>query len=53
MGCWSMREYEDKDANGKCDECESLTVDGEAIEICTYSPVLCEKCGWSPCDNSC
>jgi hypothetical protein len=29
------------------------TVDGEAVDGCVWSPVLCQKCGWRPCDDSC
>lgn len=39
--------------NGECPDCGSDTVDGESIDICTYSPVICNTCGWAPCDESC
>lgn len=36
-------------------ECGDVHVneDGEAVEGCGYSPSVCDKCGWSPCDGSC
>ena len=39
--------------NGICPECGEPTVDGESIEICAWSPVECEVCGYAPCDGSC
>lgn len=39
--------------NGECPECGAPTVDGEAKEICEYSPVDCPVCGSAPCEGSC
>lgn len=39
--------------NGECPECGTPTVDGVAVTGCNYSPVLCDKCGAAPCDQSC
>ena len=45
-------DIEDK-PNGECPLCWAETVDGEAYDVCSYSPVLCDECGSAPCDNSC
>lgn len=39
----------------RCEECDSLVDrEGDCIEeCCGYSPKVCEKCGWAPCDGSC
>lgn len=39
--------------NGECEDCGEPTYDGEAWEICSYSPVECNTCGSAPCDQSC
>ena len=39
--------------DGVCPECDEPTVEGEAYEQCSYSPVECSKCQWAPCDSSC
>ncbi len=33
--------------------CGAPTVGGEAYDICAWSPVACEECGYAPCDGSC
>lgn len=43
----------DEQVNGECPDCGSPTVDGEAQEICAWSPVICKTCGSAPCDESC
>lgn len=51
--CCSPIEYDPSEINGVCEKCETPTVDGVAAEGCSYSPVECQECGWSPCDLSC
>lgn len=53
MSCCDGWEYSDKEVNGVCKDCGMPTVGGHAQEGCHYSPVVCETCGWSPCDQSC
>lgn len=37
-----------------CVDCgEPVDEDGNSLDICTYSPVLCETCNDAPCDQSC
>ena len=53
MGCWG-NEGPYKPKAGECSECGAdVDEDGVALDICSYSPVVCEKCGWAPCDGSC
>lgn len=36
--------------------CEAVTSDGvnyNSTDVCGYSPLQCERCGWRPCDDSC
>jgi len=39
------------------DECPNcggpVDIDGDSTDVCPYSDVQCEKCGWAPCDGSC
>lgn len=39
--------------DGECPDCGEPTVDGEAFEICSYSPCECNTCDHRPCDDSC
>ena len=39
--------------NGTCPDCGTDTVDGQAVDGCNYSPVLCKTCNDAPCDLSC
>lgn len=39
--------------DGECPDCGNPTVEGEATGGCVYSPVTCETCGATPCDDSC
>lgn len=48
---WSLEKGEV--ADGVCPDCEMDTLDGEATEGCCYSPVVCNTCGYAPCDDSC
>ena len=41
------------DMVAECPDCDSITIDGSSIVNCSYSPKLCGKCGFSPCDMSC
>lgn len=43
----------DEEPDGACPECGAPTFEGDAIEWCEYSPILCENCGHRPCDGSC
>lgn len=39
---------------GECQHCDGpVDEDGDSTEICHYSPLVCEECGYSPCDGSC
>lgn len=41
---------------GQCPECDcDVDEDGQCIERddCYYSPLICKKCGYRPCDGSC
>lgn len=39
---------------GECEECGSkIDSDGDSVDVCYYSPVDCEECGYAPCDGSC
>ena len=39
---------------GECAECGGpVDEDGDTTEACNYSPIVCETCGWAPCDQSC
>ena len=51
--CCGGGDYDDKDVNGVCLDCGCDTIDGEAAEICSYSPEVCATCGSRPCDQSC
>jgi len=46
-------EFGDVEADGVCPCCGEETFDGFAMEVCGCSPVMCETCGWAPCDESC
>lgn len=51
--CWFPSGYLMDEINGECPNCGEPTVDGNAYEKCTYSPIECDVCGWAPCDDSC
>jgi len=53
MGCAEGWQYNEDEINGTCTSCGTPTVDGQAIEGCDWSPVICETCGEAPCDGSC
>lgn len=44
-----------KDTVGQCPDCEfDVDKDGDSTEQdCHYSPVVCQTCGYRPCDGSC
>ncbi len=43
-----------EDVVGRCSACDALVdEDGEAVDVCSYSPVCCQVCGYKPCDQSC
>ena len=42
------------EVNGECPECGEPTVDGEAVDVCGYSPDdPCPVCGSNPCSDYC
>ena len=48
--------WEDESTVGQCVECEEpVDVDGDSTSSnnCSYSPTVCDLCGWQPCDRSC
>ena len=51
--CCAANDYKEEEINGECPDCGADTVDGEAYEVCSYSPIECETCGYAPCDQSC
>lgn len=54
MSCCAALEWEpDEKINGVCPSCGADTIDGEAEDQCSYSPLVCEECNSSPCDLSC
>lgn len=48
-----MEWSKDEVVNGECESCGEPTIDGEAEEQCSYSPVVCEECEYAPCDGAC
>lgn len=36
-----------------CPECGAVTLNGEALFGCSYSPSQCTTCHYCPCDGSC
>jgi uncharacterized Zn finger protein len=54
MTCWGKEHHTPEDeANMECPECGGDTVDGVAVEICAYSIVECNTCGYAPCTGAC
>jgi len=53
MCCGNEYRRCDSAINGECPDCGAPTVDGEAQDICRFSPLVCETCGYRPCDESC
>ncbi len=43
----------DEEINGVCPDCGEPTRDGDAQAGCNYSPVICDTCGYAPCDDRC
>ena len=53
MSCFGQDSYKEP-VVGDCDECGAqVDEDGDAVDNCCYSPVVCKKCNWQPCDESC
>jgi hypothetical protein len=51
MDCWSG---EQRVKAGECPRCGAdVDKDGQSLEVCWCSPVLCDECGDAPCDGSC
>lgn len=39
---------------GVCPDCGGdVDADGDSVDVCAWSPVICETCGCAPCDESC
>jgi len=58
MCCVNSRTVKEQEVarTGKCPECDNdIDNDGDTVEHddCSYSPLLCDKCGYRPCDQSC
>lgn len=53
MACCGQVEADVDEINGQCPDCGEPTIDGEAVEQCRYSPLVCVTCGHRPCDGSC
>ena len=51
--CYDPVEFDEIEINGECPDCEEQTVDGLAWRGCKWSSVICETCGYSPCDDGC
>jgi hypothetical protein len=42
------------EAVGVCPACDKpVDAEGNAVEGCFWSPLICEICGARPCDQSC
>jgi hypothetical protein len=53
MMCCENRNYGAKKV-GDCPECGAdVDEDGNALEQCAHSPIMCKTCGYAPCDGSC
>jgi len=55
MPCCDPSIIDDKEAVGVCKACgEDINKDGECVEdVCSYSPLSCNECGYQTCDQSC
>ena len=53
MCCAAIEWDSHEEPDGICPDCEAETYQGEAYDRCHYSSVVCDTCGWSPCDGSC
>lgn len=54
MGCYGQDGDYGRVAVDECPECGApVDEDGESLEQCYYSPLLCSLCNDQPCDNSC
>jgi hypothetical protein len=51
--CCDANDYNVNEINGECPDCGGDTVDGDAFDVCGYSPINCNTCGCRPCDESC
>ena len=51
--CSEDEGYEESEIDGVCPDCGEPTIDGQAVNRCFYSPVVCETCRCAPCDGSC
>lgn len=54
MACWGCDDdQKEEDIDGVCPECGTATIQGVPFRSCSYSEVVCNVCGYSPCDGSC
>ncbi len=53
MCCGQSNSFTTEDVDGECEDCGESTVDGAALDCCSYSPCVCDTCGYAPCDQSC
>ena len=53
--CCDPTIVDDKKILGICPSCDGdVNADGQSIEDgCSYSPMVCDKCEYQPCDWSC
>jgi len=51
--CCDTTNYALSEINGNCFDCGQPTCNGSAYEACGYSPIMCDTCGYAPCDESC
>lgn len=51
--CCDGTGYTEDKIDGKCEECNQPTVEGEAFVSCGHSEVECKKCGFAPCTGAC
>jgi len=52
---WEQEEHDELYV-GQCSECGAdVDEHGQSVDMedCNYSPVICEKCGYRPCDQYC
>lgn len=53
MSCCAPVGTDDEIVENCCACGSEIDADGVSNEICEYSPVECELCGYAPCDQSC
>jgi len=55
MSCADPCERDSANTVGNCPDCGNpVDSDGDTTEdVCSYSPVCCDTCGYQPCDQYC